>query len=97
MRGTAAERLHESRVTPSTKSPRHADLLIEIGCRSRYGIPSFVFRVRSMAVLWIANSLHRFMPQDSPAWYLWGDCGLFLLITWLFVRALQRSGIYIRI
>lgn len=47
--------------------------------------------------LMVANSLHRFMPQDSPAWYMWGGCALFLLITWVFVRALQRSGIYIRI
>ena len=47
--------------------------------------------------LMVANALHRFMPPDVPAWYMWGGCGLFLLNTWLFVRALQRSGIYIRI
>jgi fucose 4-O-acetylase-like acetyltransferase len=45
----------------------------------------------------VADAIGRFMPYDVPAWYLWSGCGLFLLITYLFVRALERAGIYIRI
>jgi predicted acyltransferase len=45
----------------------------------------------------VANAIHRFMPSDAPAWYMWSGCGLFLVITWLFVRSLQRSGIHLRL
>ena len=45
----------------------------------------------------VADAVHRFMPYDVPAWYLWSGCGLFLLITYLFLRALERAGVYIRL
>ena len=45
----------------------------------------------------VAEAMHRFMPRDVPAWYMWGDCLLFLLVTYAVIRGLERANIYIRL
>lgn len=45
----------------------------------------------------VADAVQRFMPQDAPAWYLWSGCGLYLLVTYLMLRGLERAGIFLRL
>jgi predicted acyltransferase len=45
----------------------------------------------------VASAIQPFMTRDVPAWYLWSGCGLFMLITYLIVRSLEKQGIYIKL
>jgi hypothetical protein len=38
-----------------------------------------------------------FFPKDSPMWYAYSGLALFCLITWLFLRSLQRQNIFLRV
>jgi hypothetical protein len=38
----------------------------------------------------------RFMPEDSPEYWVWGGFGIFFLITYVFVRYLEKNRIYLR-
>ncbi len=44
----------------------------------------------------VSESVQQFFPKDSPAWYAWSGVLLYFLITWLFVRNLEKQGAYIR-
>lgn len=45
----------------------------------------------------VAHSIHGIVPKDSPLW--WGMTGLSLFfgITWVFVRSLEKHGLYLRL
>ncbi len=45
----------------------------------------------------VADAVQRFTPSDAPAWYMWSVCGLYLLITYLLLRGLERAGIFLRL
>jgi len=45
----------------------------------------------------VINAVHPFFPKDSPVWFATGGLILFGLITWLFVRQLEKQGTYLRL
>lgn len=45
----------------------------------------------------VANTLKRFVPNDSPGWYLGASLALFLAITTLFLRHLDRQRIFLKL
>jgi autotransporter-associated beta strand protein len=45
----------------------------------------------------VSNAVQPFFPKDSPMWYAYSGLGLFCLITWLFLRSLQRQNIFLRV
>jgi predicted acyltransferase len=45
----------------------------------------------------VDDAVSAFVPKDSPAWYAYGSLVLFFLITWLFIRSLEKQGIYLRV
>ncbi len=38
-----------------------------------------------------------FFPKDSPAWFACTGLAIFFLITWLFVKQLEKQGVYLRV
>jgi predicted acyltransferase len=36
-------------------------------------------------------------PHDAPWWFAGASCGFFLFVTYLFVRHLERNGLYLRL
>ena len=38
-----------------------------------------------------------FAPKDSPAWWMWLAFAVYFGICWLFLRSLEKSGIYFRL
>ncbi len=45
----------------------------------------------------VGGAIAPYVPADSPAWYLLTALGLYLFICWLFIRALERRGLLIRL
>jgi len=45
----------------------------------------------------VASAVKPFMPEDVPGWYMWAGCAVFMLITYLFVRNLEKNDIYIKL
>lgn len=45
----------------------------------------------------VENAIGRFIPNDSPGWYLTCGLSLFFAMTWLFVRHFERQGAYLRV
>lgn len=45
----------------------------------------------------VSGAVQSFFPKDAPAWYsILGLC-LYFLVTWLFVRHLEKQGAYLRV
>ena len=44
-----------------------------------------------------SNAVQPFFPEDSPVWYALIGLGLYLLVTWLFVRQMEKQGMFLRI
>ncbi len=44
----------------------------------------------------VSSAVQPFFPKDSPAWYAWIGLGLFFYISWVFVRYLEKQGVYLR-
>lgn len=44
----------------------------------------------------VNGALHAFAPKDSPLWWVAGTFAVFVGITYIFVRHLEKQGIYIR-
>jgi predicted acyltransferase len=44
----------------------------------------------------VARAVQVFAPADSPAWWMWSSFAVFCWITWVFVRHLEKNGIYLR-
>jgi predicted acyltransferase len=45
----------------------------------------------------VAKAVQVFAPADSPVWWMWSAFAVFCWITYLFVRHLEKSGIYLRL
>jgi hypothetical protein len=47
--------------------------------------------------LMTSNAVQAFFPKDSPLWYAVLGLGLYLILTWLFVRQMEKQGVFLRI
>ena len=47
--------------------------------------------------LMTSNAVQAFFPKDSPLWYAALGLGLYLILTWLFVRQMEKQGVFLRI
>jgi hypothetical protein len=45
----------------------------------------------------VASAVRPFVPSDAPGWYVAAALLVFFWITWLFVRAFERQGFYLRV
>jgi hypothetical protein len=45
----------------------------------------------------VAEAVKPFVPHDAPLWYVWAAFGVFFAITYLFLRKLERDGIYLKL
>jgi predicted acyltransferase len=45
----------------------------------------------------VSDAVNPFFPKDSPAWYAYTGLALFCVITWIFVRAVEKQGVYLRV
>jgi hypothetical protein len=45
----------------------------------------------------VSQAVQPFFPKDSPAWFAYTGLALFFLITWLFVKQLEKQGAYLRV
>lgn len=45
----------------------------------------------------VDRALTPFAPRDAPGWYVALACGVFFGINWLFLRALERNQIFLRV
>ena len=44
----------------------------------------------------VSNAVQPFFPKDSPLWYALTGLALFFWVTWMFVRHLEKQGVYLR-
>lgn len=45
----------------------------------------------------VADAVHPFFPEDSPAWYAISGLTLFFIVNWLCLRSLEKQGIFLRV
>lgn len=45
----------------------------------------------------VGMAVKPFIPKDSPGWYVAAGLAVFFLVTWTFVRSLEKQEIYIRL
>lgn len=45
----------------------------------------------------VSQAVQPFFPKDSPAWFAYTGLTIFFLITWLFVKQLEKQGAYLRV
>jgi hypothetical protein len=45
----------------------------------------------------VGNAVEQFMPDDSPGWYVTAGFLLYFGVTYLFIRKLERDGIYLKL
>ena len=45
----------------------------------------------------VGNAVQRFIPNDSPGWYVAAGFLLYFGVTYLFIRKLERDGIYLKL
>jgi predicted acyltransferase len=45
----------------------------------------------------VSQAVQPFFPKDSPALYAYTGLAIFFLITWLFVKQLEKQGAYLRV
>jgi predicted acyltransferase len=45
----------------------------------------------------VSDAVKPFVPRDAPAWYVAASLVLFFLVTWVFVRHLEKRGIFLRV
>jgi hypothetical protein len=45
----------------------------------------------------VAGTVKAFMPSDSPGWYVTAGFVLYFVIVYVFLRALEREKIYVKI
>ena len=47
--------------------------------------------------MWVSEAVQSFFPKDSPVWFAVLGLILYFAIAWLFVRRLEREGVYLRV
>ncbi len=67
---------------------------LQWGVFRTFGTNALVAYVLHMLV---ASAVKPFMPEDVPAWYMWTGYAVFMLITYLFVRSLEKNNVYLRL
>ncbi|BBO34790.1 heparan-alpha-glucosaminide N-acetyltransferase domain-containing protein [Lacipirellula parvula] len=45
----------------------------------------------------VGNSVERFLPGDSPGWYVLGGFVIYFAVTWAFLRKLEKDGVYLKL
>jgi len=45
----------------------------------------------------VSGAIKPFVPNDAPLWYVAAGVGVYFLINYLFIRTLERDGIYLRL
>jgi fucose 4-O-acetylase-like acetyltransferase len=45
----------------------------------------------------VDNAVSPFIPKDAPGWYVTLGFLLYFFITWLFIRHLEKSNIYLKL
>ncbi len=45
----------------------------------------------------IEEAVHPLVPHDAPLWYCLGGLGVFLVLTYVLVRFLEKRNIYIKL
>ncbi len=45
----------------------------------------------------VGDSVEKFIPRDSPGWYVTAGFVLYFGITYLFIRHLEKSNIYLKL
>jgi predicted acyltransferase len=45
----------------------------------------------------VAEFVKPYAPRDAPGWYVLAAFGLYFAITWLFIRHLEREGVYLKL
>jgi predicted acyltransferase len=45
----------------------------------------------------VDSAIKPFVPRDAPVWYTWAGCAVFIGITYLMVRSLERRNIYLKL
>ena len=46
---------------------------------------------------WLEEAIHPFVPGNAPLWYVMSAFALFLGLTWLSVRYLEKNNLYLRL
>jgi predicted acyltransferase len=67
--------------------------MLQIGVFRTFGTNALAAYVIHQVV---EHSVRAFAPHDSPLWWALGSFAIFAEITYLFVRHLEKSGIYLR-
>ena len=44
----------------------------------------------------VSSAIQPFFPKDSPAWFAYSGVALFFLVNWVFLRGLEKQGVYLR-
>jgi predicted acyltransferase len=66
----------------------------QLGLFRTFGMNALAAYILHMMV---ASAVKPFMPKDVPGWYMWAGCGLFMLITYVIVRSLEKQNIFIKL
>jgi predicted acyltransferase len=45
----------------------------------------------------VGDPFHKFGPKDSPLWWVFVITGLYLLVTWALIRALEKRQIFLKL
>jgi predicted acyltransferase len=45
----------------------------------------------------VAEFVRPYAPQDAPGWYVAAAFGLFFAINWLFIRHIEREGVFLKL
>jgi predicted acyltransferase len=67
---------------------------MQLGVFRTFGLNALAAYVLHMMV---NSAIRPFMPRDVPSWTMWLGCALFMAVTYLFVRNLEKNDIFIRL
>jgi predicted acyltransferase len=45
----------------------------------------------------VAGMVKPFVPKDAPGWWVWGGFAIYIAVTWLFVRFLDRQKLVLKL
>ena len=67
---------------------------LQLGIFRTFGTNALAAYVLHMMV---ASAVKPFMPRDCPQWYMWAGCAVFMAVTYLMVRTLEKNEVYIKL